>query len=340
MASNRTATAFAALILSMAVCLIQSRAFQSPRVGSVKDKRAQGKVSAQYYFDAWTTDNGLPQNSVSSILQTRDGYLWLATNDGLVRYDGVHFTIFNAGNRKDLRSSRFSLLFEDREGSLWIFTEDARLIRYKDGTFAAITTGDGLPLDYGFRVRKDEEGALVVETPRGSVRWQGGKFVSCDPGHGKPYSTQPFALASGVVWYFENSKLYRIKGSRVTAVIDMDGVGPRDVKTVYEDRKGETWIGTVGVVMRLKDGKLIRYSHKDGLPNKRVNCITEDRKGGIWIGMTDSGLVRFKDDRFIRYTEADGLAGGNILAIYEDREGVIWIGTASGLSRLRDNRRA
>src|SRR5436189_4437528 len=76
-------------------------------------------VFGQYQFDVWNTDNGLPQNSVLSILQTRDGYLWLATSDGLVRYDGVRFTIFNKANAKGIKSNRFTTLFESRDGSLW-----------------------------------------------------------------------------------------------------------------------------------------------------------------------------------------------------------------------------
>jgi|ERR1051326_2430443 ligand-binding sensor domain-containing protein len=78
------------------------------------------RVSAQYRFDSWTNDNGLPAGSVNSILQTRDGYLWLATFDGLVRFDGLHFQVFNTGNTKGLRSGRFMFLYEDRAGSLWI----------------------------------------------------------------------------------------------------------------------------------------------------------------------------------------------------------------------------
>src|SRR5262245_44836056 len=77
----------------------------------------------QYRFDSWTTDNGLPQVSVNSICQTRDGFIWIATFGGLVRYDGLRFQVFNTGNTKGLRSSRFSRLTEDREGNLWISTE-------------------------------------------------------------------------------------------------------------------------------------------------------------------------------------------------------------------------
>ena len=77
-------------------------------------------VLAQYRFDSWTTDNGLPQNSVSAIVQTRDGYLWLTTFDGLVRFDGVRFTVFDKSNTRGLSSNRFTALHEDKDGTLWV----------------------------------------------------------------------------------------------------------------------------------------------------------------------------------------------------------------------------
>jgi ligand-binding sensor domain-containing protein len=108
---------------------------------------AAARVAAaeQFRFDSWTTDNGLPQVSVNSILQTRDGFLWLTTYGGLVRYDGLRFQVFNTGNTKGLRTSRLIGLFEDREGSLWITSEGQGVTRYRDGVFTTYTTEDGLP---------------------------------------------------------------------------------------------------------------------------------------------------------------------------------------------------
>src|SRR5436190_9828689 len=105
-------------------------------------------VRGQYEFDVWNTDNGLPQNSVLAILQTRDGYLWLTTSDGLVRFDGVRFTVFERGATTGFDSNRLTALFEDREGTLWIGTEDRGVIRYRNGGFTSYTTEDGLPHTY------------------------------------------------------------------------------------------------------------------------------------------------------------------------------------------------
>lgn len=96
--------------------------------------------SAQFRFDVWRIDNGLPQNSVNDILQTRDGYLWLTTNGGLVRYNGVKFIFFDSGNTKGLKETRFAKLFEDRDGVLWITTENSGLVKYKARVFSTYIT--------------------------------------------------------------------------------------------------------------------------------------------------------------------------------------------------------
>jgi ligand-binding sensor domain-containing protein len=94
-------------------------------------------VSAQYRFTSWTVDNGLPQNTIYDIRQTRDGYLWLTTLDGLVRFDGVRFTVFTKGNTPGITSNRFLRSYEDVDGDLWAGTEDGGLIRYHQGGFTS-----------------------------------------------------------------------------------------------------------------------------------------------------------------------------------------------------------
>jgi ligand-binding sensor domain-containing protein len=93
------------------------------------------RTFCQYNFSSWTTDDGLPQNSVYAILQTSDGYLWFTTLDGLVRFDGVSFTNFSKSNTKGLKSNRFNCLLEDDRGDLWIGTADGGITRYHAGEF-------------------------------------------------------------------------------------------------------------------------------------------------------------------------------------------------------------
>ena len=119
-------------------------------------------ATAQYRFDSWTTDNGLPQNSVRSIIQTRDGYLWLTTFDGLVRFDGVRFTIFDKSNTRGLRTNRFTSLYEDKDGTLWAGTGDGGLTLYRNGVFNSYTPADGMPSGQIFGFAYDLKGELLI----------------------------------------------------------------------------------------------------------------------------------------------------------------------------------
>src|SRR5215470_14060357 len=117
---------------------------------------------AQYRFDHWTADNGLPQNSVRDILQTRDGYLWFTTFDGLVRFDGVRFTVFNKSNSLGINTNRFLYLYEDGQGDLWATTEDNSLTRFHNGGFTTYTTENGLPFPNINGIGGDGHGNLVL----------------------------------------------------------------------------------------------------------------------------------------------------------------------------------
>src|SRR5712691_2357486 len=139
-------------------------------------------VSAQYRFESWTTDNGLPQNSVRSIVQTRDGYLWLTTFDGLVRFDGVRFTVFNKGNTTGISSNRFLRLYEDAGGDLWAGTEDGGVVRYHLGRFTSYGKEQGLTSLYAGYLTEDADGNLLVFLINDKImRWSDGKFLPVGP---------------------------------------------------------------------------------------------------------------------------------------------------------------
>src|SRR5260221_14135212 len=134
---------FAFLWFTGAVCLVAS-------------------AGAQYHFDSWTTENGLPHNRITGIVQSSDGYLWLSTMDGLVRYDGVHFTVINSGNTPGFKGNRCTTVFEDHTGQLWIGTEDSGLIRYRNGIFTSFSMEQGLPENFVRRIWSDDAGQVVL----------------------------------------------------------------------------------------------------------------------------------------------------------------------------------
>src|SRR5688572_6651494 len=288
---------------------------------------------AQFRFDSWTTDNGLPQVSVNGILQTRDGFLWLTTFGGLVRYDRLRFQVFNPGNTKGLSTGRLTVLFEDREGSLWINTEGQGVIRYKDGVFNSYTTADGLPDNQVQWIYGDANGQVVFQVNEKLWRWTGGTFGPYSPPAGEPAKPVLQRMPGGAIWYFEDSHLRKFDQGRVT----IDVVPGINVVRAFEDSQGRVWIAAYdreGVFM-LKDGKLTRYGAKDGYLEGRYRNVIEDRQGRLWFG-SYSGLTLFKDGKFTRFTEKDGLSRGSVFMVYQDREGTLWAASNGGLSRVTE----
>jgi ligand-binding sensor domain-containing protein/signal transduction histidine kinase len=292
---------------------------------------------AQYRFDNWTADEGLPQNSVSAILQTRDGYLWLTTAAGLVRFDGLRFTVFDKSNTKGLTSVRFSSLFEDEEGSLWIGTEDGGLTRYHTGVFATYTTQDGLPHNRILAIWGEERGGLLILTASGLVRWQHDQFLPYQAAAGISINQFCYRVRSGAFWCSDTAGLHRIKDDQISTYTIRDGLSSLNVSTVYEDRQGNVWIGTANAGLnRLQQGRFTHFTTKDGLPKEPIRSIYQDRQGNLWLATQGGALCQLQNGRFVTYATTDPLIGNIIPPFYEDREGNLWLGSADhGLRRLR-----
>ena len=128
-------------------------------------------VITQYIHDTWQTDQGLPQNSVVAIVQTRDGYLWLATQEGLVRFDGIRFTVFDKRSNPEITENNIQALLEDHAGNLWFGTEGGGLGRFKDGSVSMFTSKDGLADGIVDAIFEDRKGTLWVGTLGGLSRF-------------------------------------------------------------------------------------------------------------------------------------------------------------------------
>ena len=286
--------------------------------------------TAQYRFDSWTTDNGLPQNSIRSIIQTRDGYLWMTTFDGLVRFNGVQFKVFDKSNATGLSTNRFTALYKDQDETLWAGTGDGGLTLYRDGVFTSYTVADGVPPGQVMAFEHDLKGELLIGIGNAEFYMRAGKFTAAPPEY-LDQDIKPYLAPSGTQWTIEKNKTKQVKDGRVTQyplnLSFAEGVSP------YEDSQGNLWIGDKSAVYRLRDGQTTRYSQKDGLPPNvhwRPSC--EDDDGGVWFAGV--GLARFKGGRFTVYGMGSRLAELTIYCLFKDREGTIWIGTSGGLYRL------
>jgi signal transduction histidine kinase/ligand-binding sensor domain-containing protein len=286
---------------------------------------------AQYYFESWDTDRGLPQNGIHSILQTHDGYLWLATLDGLVRFDGVRFTTFNVGNTKGISSNRFERLYESTDGSLWVTAADPWVIKYRDGVFQSYGTG-GNTRDYvATGIWQDRGGRLIISTLKGLASLENEKFVAMTSPEANA-CTRTFVSAHGIAWCDDDAGVHVLKpdGSAVLYTLSQ-GLSSHNVSYVAEDVSGNVWIATRDSGLnRFKDGVFTHFA-----PQINFSTIAESRDGAIWFGTDGAGLLRFKDNLFTTYTTADGLADNKVQCLYEDREGTFWVGTVNhGLVHL------
>ena len=257
----------------------------------------------------WDTENGLPQNSVQAILQTSDGYMWFATEGGLARFDSQRFTIFNTRNTPQIRSNDIRALLEDPSGTLWIATADG-ITSLAGNTFQSFTIANGLPAN--------------------SVT---GLYRSSD--------NLPCALTSSGAACFNTSRFREVTAPKLpqaplNSTLRQFVTGA--VLCSYEDREGNTWIGTesAGVTI-LRTLPFETFSDKNDGLDDQVRCVFRDRAGAIWFGTDSQGLTRYADGEFTRFTAASGLSSNVIVSMGEDAAGDLLIGTPDGLNLLHNH---
>ncbi|MDQ2949025.1 MAG: histidine kinase [Acidobacteriota bacterium] len=302
-------------------------------------------ASGQYRFDAWTTDNGLPQDSIMAMRQTRDGYLWFTTRAGLVRFDGMRFRVFNRANTPGLSSHAFSVynLLEDREGALWAGTWSGGAIRYKDGIFTSYTTREGLPGNAVVRIDEGPDGTIWIFTDRGLSKWKDGKLTLLAPKAGSPfnpYLVPPDKNWSSDAWFLG---LWRLapngwerfaygEWSRVPLPPPVTDPSKLRVHGIVEDVKHRIWFDLehrTGEQYCLDRGRIVVYRNLP--PGKQAAYA--DRDGGLWVRDRNSGMGIWKDGRL---TPLPGFSTPSVFRAMEDRENGIWIGTRNeGLYRFR-----
>jgi diguanylate cyclase (GGDEF)-like protein len=295
-----------------------------------------GRSISQYRIQSWSTREGLPQSSVEAILQTRDGYLWLGTQEGLARFDGVRFVVLDKSNTKALRANRVLSLCEDRKGDLWIGTEGGGLTRMRQGGFATWREADGLPNDRVSALAEDSSGVLWVGTDRGLARASGDGFVAA--GLAGLYVQSLIAAKDGTVWVgLRDGTVWPVRHEQLGEPLLLPGSG--GVDALWADDDGTLWAGRRNTLVRVSPGSVRTYTGKEGLPGRSVFDIHRDRDGSLWVGTENGGLARLRGDRFEVLTTRDGLSNNMVQRILEDREGNLWVGTQDGgLNRLADGK--
>jgi signal transduction histidine kinase/ligand-binding sensor domain-containing protein len=304
---------------------------------------------ANYSRQAWGMENGLPQNTVQALVQTRNGFVWLGTEAGLVRFDGNSFAVFDKNSTPALPGNDVRCLLETRDGALWIGTSEG-LARWKDGVVTAFTAQDGLPGNGIRMLVETSEGVLWVWTDGGLARQDSERFLAITAADGLPSGeiTAVIGDGRGGLWAETAKGLASFWGGRWTILGLYSTLEPNDgiefVQT-YPISASTKSVGGYPSILASKSTlgffgvhawEHLTAGHE--LPGSRIQALLLDRERNLWIG-TNGGLARWVEGKPQRLPVTDPLATASVLALMEDREGNIWVGTETGgLHILRDQR--
>lgn len=289
---------------------------------------------SQYGHTSWKIREGFFKSAIRSIAQTPDGYLWLGTESGLLRFDGIRAVAWQPPTGHSLPSSFIFSLLASRDGTLWIGTSKG-LASWKDGK---LTEYAELAGQYILRLFEDREGTVWA----GAVAASFGRLCAIRNDSVQCYG-EDGRFGRGVVGLYEDGQgnlwagtepgLWRWKPGP-PSFYPLPGE-PDGIQGFAEENDGSLLIGTNGGVRRFVNGKTEAYA-LPGVPPSAAPDMLRDRDGGLWIGTYSQGLVHVYQGRADVFAPSDGLSGELVHALFEDREGNIWVGTKDGLDRFRD----
>ena len=323
---------WSSMLRTRIACAVLTAAIIGPAAPATA-RNVPGDVT-QYGHAKWTLRDDSLRGYPRSVAQTRDGFLWLATDFGLQRFDGVRFTSWEPPAGSSLPGVVVRLL-ATRDGSLWIGT-DHGLARWNGGALSAYRELDG---EFVSALAEDRDGAVWAGTNGGrdnaklcSIR---DETIHCDGDEG---ALGRFVLAihedeAGDLWVGAATGLWRWGAASPTQYPVARPLGA--INALVDDGRGTIVVAMARQLARLVDGTLEPLPVDSGLEVKPTSLL-RDGRGGLWIGTQDNGLLHLHDGRTYRFGRVDGLSGTAVVDIFEDREGNVWVATLGGLDRFRD----
>ena len=312
------------------------------------DMYAQGRRPLrQYVHDHWGVPQGLPQNSAYTLFQSRDGYLWFGTQEGLVRFDGLQFKVIDRINNKDMRNNWGFPFAEDQRGGIWMMYAGRNLGvgRYANGVFHTVDTTDGLPSNDIRYIRTTRDGSVWIfeRSARLVTQYLHGTMKTWRQSDGLP-SDSVFSVSEdskGNFWFNTPKGVAKYDGHSFTVFSTRNGLpndnalgtGHRGIETIFEDSQGTVWMRMNSGLIRLRDGKTRIFTTKDGLLDNRANPVFEDKDGAIWFFSTE-GINKMAGGRIQSYKTTTPFQNVNDVCVGKDN--AIWIGTNEGIWRFAD----
>jgi signal transduction histidine kinase len=292
-------------------------------------------VTGAFDFQSWQKEQGLPVESVSALAQTADGYLWLAGENRLTRFDGLRFRPFP--KPADLDCTSISTMLGDSRGTLWIGCSSNGLFRLQDN---AITKLDELPTKTVNALAEDNDGRIWIGTAAGLVIYQNGHFTTLNgvEALANRAVTSLFKDKQGTMWIaatgagvfkFANNTLIPAKGESVDESL-------KSPHCVLVDQAGRLWVAASEDLILCQDGgRWTRHRLPHNQAKSFISTLAEEADGTIWAGSVGGGLLQFKDGAFAPVPANCGLTGHSIKSLFADHEGRLWVATDAGLCRLR-----
>jgi ligand-binding sensor domain-containing protein/anti-sigma regulatory factor (Ser/Thr protein kinase) len=291
---------------------------------------------SEYIRDRWGAEQGFPGGPVYAIAQTPDGYLWIGTEQGLVRFDGLNFSLLQPSDSGIFPAGPILSLAVDGEGNLWVRPRGPRLLRYRDGKFSDVLSDLKLKESEITAMCVGESGEILFSgLVNGTMRYSGGKFVTLASVTELPKLIISLAEAvDGKVWLgTKDAGLYYLNHGRVSAV--STGLPDTKVNSLLANRS-EVWIGTDRGVVHWKGMGSSPAEASHVLDDIQGLVMIMDRDSNIWVG-TPNGLTRIDARGNSSFDRHDNSSTGPVTSLFEDREGNLWMGTTRGIERLRES---
>jgi ligand-binding sensor domain-containing protein len=286
-----------------------------------------------YVTRAWRSDEGLPGNAVTAVLQTRDGYLWISTYSGLARFDGVRFTVFDEHSASGLANSRITCLFEAADGTLWIGNENGEVTRRRNGRFERMEVLARWASGKILRIAADETGEVWLLHQDGLLGWVRDGLVLEPESGGAPNLVMLTRTEDGAIWVARGGRVSKLEHGRLTAIQFGSEPANRFIQGIGAGRDGGLWVVLDGRVRKWKDGRWAEDGGASPWGLTPVLTLLETRQGCLLAGTSQNGcclLFPGRDLEALDLNRARGFPSDWILSTCEDREGDLWIGTGGG----------
>jgi signal transduction histidine kinase len=304
--------------------------------GTVANALDAERAFTQYIRDRWGSESGFPGGPVYAITQTTDGYLWIAGEKGLVRFDGVTFRLLEpAGDTLGFGPTVLGLA-ADPDGSLWLRLRGPVLMRYRNGSFETVPTSDGHGETVVTAALARPNGVIIAALGQGAKAYRDGRFHVIAPQSRNPTS---FIMAiaespNGDIWLgTRDTGLLRVRGERLMPVTD--GVPDPKINCLLAG-SSDLWIGTDRGVVRWTEAGVTRAGVPAALRDIGALAMARDRDANVWIAAGARGLIRVDPRGIAAHDERARAFPETVTAVFEDRDGNLWVGTNNGIERWRD----